>query len=88
MLHMELHFEKAHEVPASQRVFPSVRIIHVKEKGEFLVERDYDNRAFVRINAGGLALILNFQDFLREVYCMLEEELGFERWQNGQNKKK
>ena len=77
-LDIELHFEKQDELPASKRIDPAVRIVKMKEKGEFLVERDSDDRNLVRVTAGGLALTLDLHDFLNGVCCMVEEELGLQ----------
>lgn len=73
---IELHFQDKDEIPESKRIDPEVRIVSLKERGEFLIERDLDDKKQAVINAGGLALKVNFNDFIDQFAGMLKHDFN------------
>ncbi|KKP30614.1 MAG: hypothetical protein UR20_C0054G0015 [Candidatus Woesebacteria bacterium GW2011_GWE2_31_6] len=60
---IEHHFELEDMLPAKKQVMPGVKIVKVEEKGEFLVERDLDNRKNISLTFGGLVIKLSKDAF-------------------------
>jgi len=63
-IEIEHHFEKRDEVPANERIDPEVRIVKVKETGEFFIENGIEkDKGKVVVNAGGLTIKIDKINF-------------------------
>lgn len=70
---METNYEIEHHIdvksilPTREQVCRGVKIVQVREKGEFLMEKDIDNKKKINLTFGGLVVSLDKKDFVKEL---------------------
>lgn len=73
---IEHHFLEGDILPVHKQIDPKVKIVEVKEKGEFFIEHGISKESGKTIiNCGGLSITLDQEDFQEAVKKYVQSKL-------------